>query len=198
MSQSTTSREFFDRKYRDAGDPWSFASSAYELGRYEATVRALENRRFRRAFEPGCSIGVLTERLAVICDRVDAIDISPAAVKLARERCKALPNVHTTCGALPAFIPDGDFDLVVFSEIGYYFEEDALRALAEQLVSRICTSGILLAAHWLGSSKDHLLQGDRVHEILGSTEGLKLEVSERHGDLEGRQTGFRLERWVRP
>jgi SAM-dependent methyltransferase len=197
MNASTTSREFFDRKYRADDDPWSFASSAYELGRYDATMRAVEHRRYQRAFEPGCAIGVLTARLAAICDRVDAMDISPAAVEQARERCRNLPNVKTTCGALPGFLPAGNFDLVVFSEVGYYFEEDALRRLAEELVDRICTCGVLLAAHWLGSSKDHLLQGDRVHKILGSIDGLALELSERHHNFGSDEAGFRLDRWVR-
>jgi SAM-dependent methyltransferase len=197
MTESTTSREFFDRKYRAAADPWAFASSAYELGRYRATMCALQHRRYARAFEPGCSVGVLTERLAAICDHVDAMDISPAAVEQARARCSHLPNIETTCGALPGFIPDGNFDLVVFSEVGYYFEEDALRGLARELVARICTSGVLLAVHWLGTSKDHLLTGDRVHEILGSTPGLVLEASQRNSIAGATPDGFRLDRWVR-
>ena len=195
MSVSATSREFFEQMYQAKDDPWSFASSAYELGRYDATMRALEPRRYRRAFEPGCAVGVLTARLATICDRVDAMDISPTAVEQTRARCKDLANVHTTCGSLPRFLPAGSFDLIVFSEVGYYFEEDALRTLAEELVGRICTSGVLLAVHWLGSSKDHILKGDRVHEILGSIGGLRLEYSERKAD--SKAAGFRLDRWSR-
>ena len=197
MTTSTTSSEFFDQKYRADTDPWGFATSAYELGRYEATMRALTHRRYERAFEPGCAIGVLTARLAEICGHVDAMDISETAVERTRERCKNLPNVDTTCGALPGFIPAGNFDLVVLSEVGYYFEEAVLRRMAQQLADRICTSGVLLAAHWLGTSKDHLLKGDRVHEILGSLHGLELEVSERHEALGAEEAGFRLDRWVR-
>ena len=197
MTSFTTSKEFFEEKYRSSGDPWSFASSAYELGRYDATVRALQHRHYSRAFEPGCSVGVLTAKLATICDHVDAMDISPTAVEETRARCADLPQVSTTCGALPDLIPAGEFDLVVFSEIGYYFEEDVLRELAKTLVSRISRSGVLLAAHWLGKSKDHLLQGDRVHEILGSIEGLSLELSERHEGQQPGVAGFRLDRWVR-
>jgi 16S rRNA A1518/A1519 N6-dimethyltransferase RsmA/KsgA/DIM1 with predicted DNA glycosylase/AP lyase activity len=65
-------------------------TSKYELGRYETTIRALGGRRFARAFEPGCPIGVLTERLAKICDHVEAMDISPTAVRQAQERCRRL------------------------------------------------------------------------------------------------------------
>ena len=52
----------FDEMYRRDPDPWSFASSAYELGRYDRIVAMVGGRDHRRCFEPACSIGVLTER----------------------------------------------------------------------------------------------------------------------------------------
>ena len=190
MRVDTTSREFFEHKYQQRADPWEFASSEYEKNRYAAIFDALKHRNYDHAFEPGCSIGVLTERLASISKRVDAIDISPTAVKHARNRCKTFPNVEISCGSLVNPATSESFDLVVLSEIGYYFEEEKLRTVGEKLVSQIRKSGVLLAAHWLGTSEDHLLSGDRVHEILGNLTGLSLEHSERH-------TGFRLDCWGR-
>jgi SAM-dependent methyltransferase len=187
---STTSAEFFERKYREHADPWNFAQSDYEQSRYEAIIGALGRRRYERAFEPGCSVGELTWRLATKCRQVDAMDISAAAIDRAKRRCSGLPNVDLRVGGLPHQIPDGTFDLIVFSEIGYYFEETHLQDLAKTLVQRIGPSGTLLAAHWLGTSKDHVLSGDRVHEILRSLDGLRLVYSERH-------EGFRLDRWER-
>jgi hypothetical protein len=93
-------------------------------------------------------------------------------------------------GGLPHQIPKGDFDLIVFSEIGYYFDEAALGELAKMLVGRISTLGTLMAVHWLGTSNDHVLSGDRVHEILRGLDGVKLEQHDRHEN-------FRLDRWVR-
>ena len=55
---------YFDRKYAFDPDPWGFATSAYEADKYRATLAALPRARYRRALEVGCSIGVLTERLA--------------------------------------------------------------------------------------------------------------------------------------
>lgn len=191
----TTSEAFFEAKYSAAADPWHFATSPYEQTRYTAIFNALQHRRYQRAFEPGCSVGLLTQRLATLCDRVDATDISPTAVEQAARRCAHLPNVHTTCGALPALIPHGSFDLIVFSEIGYYFDEPSLHDLAAQLVHRLTTGGTLLAAHWLGTSSDHLLSGDRVHEILKGLPHLALEQTERHESSE--HGGFRLERFRR-
>ena len=50
MSESTTSTEFFEQKYRENPDPWDFAASEYERSRYEATIAALGTRRYQRAF----------------------------------------------------------------------------------------------------------------------------------------------------
>jgi SAM-dependent methyltransferase len=174
--------------YLMSEDPWQFASSEYERDRYLASLRALGDQRFRRAFEPGCSIGILTAQLAEICDRVEALDISPTAVARARARCKDLPNVQIQCGSLPECVPPGDFDLLIFSEIGYYFSETELRSIATKLVKRVERGGIFLAVHWLGSSGDHVLDGDQVHSVLERVEGLRHLQSERHA-------GFRLDRW---
>jgi SAM-dependent methyltransferase len=118
------------------------------------------------------------------------MDISATAIEQARRRCREFLNVELHVGALPDQIPRGDFDLIVFSEIGYYFEEGPLRTLGEQLVHQLQHGGTLLAAHWLGTSTDHVLSGDRVHEILAGLPDLRLELSERHA-------GFRLDRWGR-
>jgi SAM-dependent methyltransferase len=190
MPENTTSEAFFEAKYQQTADPWQFATSVYERGRYAAILRALEGRRFKRAFEPGCSVGVLTERLARFCSHVEAIDISPTAVSRTRERCRWLANVTVTHGALPAAVPPGDFDLMVLSEIGYYFDSSALADLAASLVGRLERGGVLLAAHWLGTSPDHLLTGDHVHEVLAAAPGLIRTAGERHA-------GFRMDRWTR-
>jgi SAM-dependent methyltransferase len=190
MNIETTSRDFFEQKYLKNADPWSFASSSYEQCRYDAIFRSLNHRRYRHGFEPGCSIGLLTERLASVCQYVDAMDISPTAVRYARERCRGLLNVDIECGALPDLIPIGSFDLVVLSEIGYYFDEEELERLAKNILAQMSISGVLVATHWLGVSEDHLLSGERVHEILGSLQGLVHEHAEHHA-------GFRLDRWKR-
>jgi methylase of polypeptide subunit release factors len=190
MTVDTTSQAFFERMYRENADPWNFATSEYERRRYEAILRALADRHFKRCFEPGCSIGVLTEQLAMRCDEVDAIDISPTAVKLAQHRCRQSPNAHITCRSMTHPIAEETFDLVVFSEIGYYFEEQTLRDILLTLVARMETTGIMVASHWLGSSPDHLLSGDRVHEIIGESDKLIHTRAERYAD-------FRLDCWSR-
>lgn len=190
MKHATTSREFFENKYRQNADPWNFEDSPYERERYGVTLNALKDRFYSRAFEPGCSVGILTQALAYRCGQVEAIDISPTAVSRAQARCKDLPNVTIQCGSLPEAIPSGRFDLIVFSEIGYYFERRELEEILQRLPETLNPEGVLLAVHWLGTSSDHLLHGDAVHEIIRKNSRLFL-------DKEARYPHFRLDRMVR-
>lgn len=187
---NTSSSDFFEAKYRQKADPWDFATSPYELSRYDAIIGALANRRYKRAFEPGCSIGVLTEKLAAICDAVDAIDFSYTAVEQARKRCAALMNVVFLCASLLECGPFEGCDLIVLSEVGYYFSPQEWRERVEQMLSSLKPGASVLATHWLGTSSDHRISGDQVHEILQANSLLCLQHSERN-------EAFRLDRWVR-
>jgi protein-L-isoaspartate O-methyltransferase len=181
--------EFFEAKYRSSADPWDFANSQYEQRRYAATLAALQGRYFERAFEPGCSIGVLTSKLAAFCGHLHAIDLSPTAVESAKRRCAHLPNVELAVGSVEA-PPAGCFDLIVLSEIGYYFEKPRLFDIGAKLVRQLDSGGIFLAVHWLGVSPDHLLSGDEVHEVLHGLTGLRIVTSERY-------MGFRIDQWTK-
>lgn len=190
MAINTVSKEFFEEKYRANRDPWKFASSPYELNRYDQIMRLLGNRTFDHGFEPGCSIGVLTERLAGPCRALFAMDISPTAVAMARLRCEGYPNVTIIEGDLPDDLPRETFDLIVFSEIGYYFERGVLGEIRDLLTDRLTQQGVLVGAHWLGKSADHPLTGDEVHNVLRLSNSLRMTASRRHD-------GFLLESWER-
>ena len=122
---------------------------------------------------------MLTERLAAYCDEVYAIDFSPSACAQARARCACLPQVEVCCAALPEGTPAKDFDLLVLSEIGYYFTPQDWQRVSAALINSIPQGAIVLAAHWLGHSQDHRISGDEVHEILLSHAKLRIEHTER-------------------
>ena len=190
-----SSAEFFEAKYRAAkdADPWNFASSAYEQQRYDAIIHALSGRRYRRAFEPACSVGVLTTRLATLCDQVSACDFSETAVAAAQARCVHLSNVTVCCRALTADETWSDYDLITLCEIGYYFSADAWRHLVDRMVDAMQPGTVLLASHWLGTSVDHVQSGSVVHQALQHPL-LAQSLHQRH---EHRNGGFVLERWTR-
>ncbi len=85
---------------------------------------------------------------------------------------------------------DASYDLIVLSEIGYYFERAALAAIALHVRRALSEYGEVLAVHWLGTSADHLLHGDDVHAVLAETLELRRTLSERHPH-------FRIDRWER-
>jgi SAM-dependent methyltransferase len=193
---STTSREFFERMYSATEDPWSFASSEYEEQRYATILGFVPSGKFRSVFEPGCSIGELTVQLAERCGFVTAIDIAQAAVKTARQRCSHLTNVDVHQGSLADDIPAGPFDLIVFSEIGYYFTRSQLVDLAATLASRIDRGGQFLAVHWTGVSPDHLMSGESVHTTL--MKQLPMEHLHHESHSSDSEDGFVLDLWQRP
>jgi cyclopropane fatty-acyl-phospholipid synthase-like methyltransferase len=186
----TSSAAFFEAKYQAKADPWDFSSNAYELQRYNAIIHAIPHRHYAQAFEPGCSIGVLTERLAAHCDAVYAIDFSPSASAQAAARCAHLPQVEVHCAALPEGAPAKEFDLLVVSEIGYYFNSEDWEHISTVLIDSMPQGATVLAAHWLGQSQDHRMSGDQVHEILLAHPNLRVELAERNPNL-------RLDRLVR-
>lgn len=187
---SKCTKAAFEARYLDQIDPWRFKTSPYECNRYEATMEALSRPRYLCALEPGCSVGELTARLAQRCERLLATDVSPTATERARQRCRSFPNVRIECvDVRDVVLPDRP-DLIVLSEIGYYFDPQQLAALAHRLGTALLEGGTLIAVHWLGESTDHVLHGHETHEILLRTLPLRHERGEQHA-------GFRLDRWVR-
>jgi cyclopropane fatty-acyl-phospholipid synthase-like methyltransferase len=167
----------FERMYREEEDPWSFATSAYEAAKYDRTIAALGARRFRRGLELGCSIGVLTARLAERCDELVALDTSPTAVARARDRLGAAADVRVA--TLPDELPEGPFDLVVASEVLYYFAPDVLAGLLDAVQAALEPGGLLLAVHWRPPTRTYPLRGDDVHAILAARTGLEPVHAER-------------------
>ena len=118
----TMAAEYFENLYASDPDPWRFASSEYELEKYAATMAALPSSDYRRALEIGCSIGVLTQRLAARCRTLIALDPAEGALSQARERCSDLPDVSFMRALVPADWPEGAFDLILLSEVVYYLD----------------------------------------------------------------------------
>lgn len=147
-------------------------------------MAALTRPRFRCAFEPGCSIGLLTELLADRCDRLLATDISATAVKSARRRVGDRVNVSVQELAVPQRWPTGRaFDLIVLSEIGYHCSRSDLGRLIERAVGSLTPDGIIVACHWRHPAPDHPLTGDQVHDVLTQQSGLRVIAAHLEADF---------------
>ena len=157
---------YFEELYREREDPWDLATSDYERDKYAATIEALDGRRYARGLEVGCSIGTLSALLAGSCDDLLAVDCAPTAVARARERLAGLPGVRVERRCLPEEMPEGEFDLIVCSEVLYYLSPDLLREALERLRRALRPGGSLLAVHWRGPVRHYPLGGDAAHAIL--------------------------------
>lgn len=166
---------YFDDLYAADSDPWRFETRWYEQRKYALTMAALPRRRYRRALEPGCSIGVLTELLAHRCDEVIATDIVEGALQQTRERIRrsdATGVVHCRSWAFGDSWEHGRFDLIVLSEIGYYLDHDSLAHALDVAVAHLEDGGTLVLVHWQHHVNDYPLSGAQVHAIARETQGL--------------------------
>lgn len=159
-------REYFDELYARSRDPWGFETSEYERNKYVRTLSVLAQRRYRRALEVGCSIGVFTAMLTPQCDELLAVDVSEAALTVARQRLADFPNVRLELRSMPEETPQGPFDLVVASEVMYYWPEDVMLSALGRFEEVLAPGGSLLAVHWRKETKTYPLQGDEVHDLL--------------------------------
>jgi predicted TPR repeat methyltransferase len=178
--------DYFDAMYDHSRDPWQLADRWYEQRKYAITMAMLPKPRYRHAYEPGCSVGVLTELLATRCDHVTATDVAEAALAATAERLESggcAPQVTLERRSLDSSWPTTDFDLIVMSEVAYYLDAESLRAVLDREAPLLATGATLLAAHWRHPVADYPLTGDEANFIVGDTAGLHTLAHYSDGDV---------------
>ncbi|MBW4552290.1 MAG: nodulation S family protein [Aphanocapsa sp. GSE-SYN-MK-11-07L] len=179
---------YFEALYQTDPDPWKFETSEYEAQKYAATIAALPQSQYAAALEIGGSIGVLTQQLAQRCAALLSIDVSKLAQDQAIQRCQHLPQVHFELMNFPDQYPDQKFDLILVSEIGYYWCRQDLLTAQQRIFELLQPGGHLLLVHWLPVSPDYPLTGDQVHDSFLE----RVPVSLRHLHSQ-RNTNYRLD-----
>jgi SAM-dependent methyltransferase len=183
LSGETLDRGHFDGLYDQSPDPYGFTSRWYETRKYALSLAMLPWPRYRRAFEPGCSIGVLTAQLAGRCDALLSCDGSAAAVAAARARTAQFPQVTVEQRLVPADWPAAEFDLIVLSELLYYLSDEDLARTAGLAVDALAEGGTLLAVHWRRPVPFHPQTGDGAHAALARRPELTLLADHREPDF---------------
>jgi alkylation response protein AidB-like acyl-CoA dehydrogenase len=177
---------YFDRIYQRTADPWQFETSAYEAGKYRQTLSVLPRPRYATALEVGCSIGVLTAQLAARADALLGVDVSEIALDAARRRCLSLPNVRLARMRIPDEEPTGCFELIVISEVAYYWQREDLDRAMLMLAAHQATGSHLLLVHHTNPVPDYPLTGDQVHDAWLARTEWRLLTRQRH-------EGYRLD-----
>ncbi len=157
--------EYFERLYATDDDPWSFATDPYELAKYDDTVSVLGSR-YARALEIGCSVGVLTHRLAPRCGDLLAVDVNERALATARARCAGDAGVRFERVRVPGEFPGGVFDLVLLSEVAYYWSDADLALARDRIARAVRPGGDFMLVHFLPKVDDYVRDGDAVHAFF--------------------------------
>lgn len=155
----------FAALYAGANDPWN-TGSWYERRKRAVVLAGLPRERYRSAFEPGCGAGELTVGLAGRCDRLLASDPVPAAVARARAATRDAPGVRVDLAALPAAVPGGPVDLVVFSEVLYYLDDIAVTETLDRTLAALEPGGDVVVVHWRGWPAEAPRDADATHRML--------------------------------
>jgi LmbE family N-acetylglucosaminyl deacetylase len=173
----------FDAMFDGTDDPWGFESSWYEQRKRAVTLSCLPTARLGRVLEVGCSTGVLTSELAARATSVVATDVSAEAVARARGRLAHLPGVDVQRLRAPQQWPSGEFDVVVLSEIGYFWQPDELDEALARAVGSLAPHGVLVLCHWRHPVQGWPLDGDTVHAVARRLEALEPVVSHLEQDF---------------
>lgn len=166
MKEKSLSTDYFDKIYQSNDDPWNFERSDYEREKYAATLAALPRPMYDNAFEIGCSIGVLTQQLVSRCRHLLSVDGSEAPLRKAQARLHDQSHVQFQQMKIPDAFPGGQFDLVLLSEVGYYWSRADLAKAQQRIGDALLPGGHLLLVHWTPYVEDYPLTGDEVHEAF--------------------------------
>lgn len=138
---------YFDALYQRE-DPFQYRTRWYEQRKRALTLASLPRAHYVSGWELGCSNGVLTAALAERCAQLLATDLSEEAVTSARATLALHEHVRVERAQHPQQWPPGSFDLIVFSELGYYLDPAQMQDMAARLVESLDAQGVLIACHW--------------------------------------------------
>ena len=171
-----------DRLHSDDVDPWGAETRWYEQRKRSLLLAALPRPAFARGLEVGCSTGVLTEALLDRTASLAATDSSPAALELARGRLGDRAELRLMTA--PQEWPDGSFDLVVVSEVGYFLSPGALERLVDRVATSLSPDGVVVLCHWRHPVRGWAVDGPQVHRAFARGDLPEVAATYRDRDVE--------------
>ena len=188
---SSVPTEHFEALYEKSLDPWQYVANSYEQGRFHATLAALPAETYHNACEIGCSIGVLTQLLAQRCDTILGIDCSAKAINEAHRRLADMPNATARLMRVPGELPEGTFDLIVLSEVLYFFSQFDLASMAQFVTLQLQDGGTCILVNFLGDTESPMAGKEAAERFIALLPPALRPVT--HQEFEG----FRIDVLVR-
>lgn len=174
--------------YAAEADPWAAASSRYRYQnrKYEVLMSLLPSKRYQRALDLGCGLGLMSRHLATRADTVVGIDVAPSAVARARALHADQPNLEFETHNLldlPTSL-DGSFDLVVVADVLYYLSplpDALLKAIALRIADLLAPDGLcILVNHYFFQLDPESRRSRRIHDAFNWSPRFSLQAETRH------------------
>ncbi len=119
------------------------------------------------------------------------MDVVDRALEKARRRCAVFPQVTICKARIPADPVAGPFDLILLSEVAYYWDSADLATAGDYLCAATMVGGHLLLVHWTGET-DYPKSADEAVAELQAAAGARFKVLRRE-----RRPQYRLDLWLR-
>ncbi|QEE85523.1 methyltransferase domain-containing protein [Acetobacter oryzoeni] len=194
MSNETWKPDIFEDIFQLNADPWDFENSLYEQQKLEKVLQCLPASPIFFAVELGCAIGVSTLALAKYCKRIVGIDASETALAIAQQRCVQQKHISFIKAFLPQAYPASEVsgcDLVLISEVLYFFSPADIQCLAESVTKSLKPEGNILIVNWTGPT-DTPCTGDEAAEYF-----IRVCLTQHwRPDYSERGKGYRIDRLI--
>jgi len=127
--------------------------------------------------ELGCGGGRWALSIAPLVRKYIAFDFSRASLESATKRAKQkkLDNIEFRYSSLQAFNPQEDYDLVYFSGVTQYVQDDELRQILSKLIPHMKPSTVIIDRSTI-SLKNRIVRDDKEYFSIYRTESELMDI----------------------
>lgn len=127
----------------------------FELRRFQ---RLVPLRRDMSILELGCGTGRWCESFSALAACVTGVDLSPNAIARAQQEANAkkLQNLEYYSAAIEEFQPLRSYDLIYFSGVALYLEDDVLQEMIVKYAASLADDGFIVVRDSITNQTHHV------------------------------------------
>ena len=137
----------FAEKFAANDDPWRTCSDRDEAVKRATILHALGPGPLGRVLELGSGNGSNSRAMAARALRLHATEGTPEGTALTARAIVDWPRARAIHLALPARLPQRDYDAIVIAELLYYLPPQAMRHVAKCVAQALRPGGRVVLAH---------------------------------------------------